>query len=134
MFKSTGDYASGKALYDKYTAVSEDFLSLRTEVRDTPVNRSNWAFWGSLRPVYQSSPSWPPSVHGLAQVLATRLPRKLHVQHVTRLTETGSVDLLTFPATAAGLILSTMARFPASDPELMALWHADRLALNPVCC
>lgn len=38
MYKSTADYNAGRALYDRYSAVSEEFLALRKTVlaRKTP--------------------------------------------------------------------------------------------------
>jgi hypothetical protein len=38
------------------------------------------------------------------------------------------VDLITFPASHGGVIDSFGARYPAVDPELEALWHAERPA------
>lgn len=58
-------------------------------------------------------------------VMARKEPRKLLVQ--PHLKDNGnSVELQTFPSTPEGMIASFVARFPAEDPELLALYEADK--------
>ena len=60
-----------------------------------------------------------------AIVMARKEPRKLLVQpHLAF--EEGKATLTSFAATPVGMIESFVARFPAEDPELLALAAADQ--------
>ena len=61
MYKSTADYNSGRALYDKYSEVDEEFLGLRKTVlaRKTPRRmfvQVHTSLQGNLRAVLSSHP------------------------------------------------------------------------------
>jgi len=58
-------------------------------------------------------------------VMARKEPRKLLVQPHLEADGTGDARLRTFPATPAGMIESFVARYPAEDPELAALYELD---------
>jgi dipeptidyl-peptidase-3 len=86
VFKSTADFASGKALYEKYTLVSDAFLALRDEV---------WALAWKAQAVAVARCSERRAWH--CQVLMNRKARKTFVQHVTTM-EGGDVHLQSFEA------------------------------------
>ena len=61
-----------------------------------------------------------------AIVMARKEPRKLLVQPLLRQDAASStVELVEFEASTVGMIESFVARFPADDPELLALYEAD---------
>ena len=61
-----------------------------------------------------------------ANVMARKEPRKLLVQPLLRQDAASStVELVEFEASTVGMIESFVARFPADDPELLALYEAD---------
>ena len=105
MFKSLGDLAAGAALYEKYSAVPAEMLAMR-EV-----------------------------------VMARKEPRKLLVQpHLHATEEDGGaaaggaaatgVGYASFPASPEGMLASFVARYPAEDPELLALYEATKHAVT----
>ena len=59
-------------------------------------------------------------------VMARKEPRKLLIQPHMEMFEDGKVSLKTFPSTPEGMIESFVARFPAEDDELMALYAAEK--------
>lgn len=62
-----------------------------------------------------------------AVVMARKEPRKLMVQpHMQLADGGGDVELRTFPASTAGLVESFVARFPAEDEDLLALYEAEK--------
>jgi dipeptidyl-peptidase-3 len=67
-------------------------------------------------------------------VMARKEPRKLLIQpnlHKTGEDDGSSViQLQTFPCTPEGMVESFVARFPSEDPELMALYEADKAAMT----
>ena len=62
-------------------------------------------------------------------VMARKEPRKLLVQPHMYADAQGGVGLRQFDETAAGMVESFVARFPAEDPELLALWRAEAEAV-----
>jgi len=60
-----------------------------------------------------------------AIVMARKEPRKLLVQPNMSLAPDGAITLKTFDATPVGMIESFVARFPAKDDELMALYRQE---------
>jgi len=52
------------------------------------------------------------------------------IYHATTLKADGGVELQTFDQTPAGMVSSFVARFPAEDPELMALYTAEKVAVS----
>ena len=64
-------------------------------------------------------------------VMARKEPRKLLVQPHMRLADDGSgqVVLDQFEQSPAGMVASFAARFPAEDPELLDLYHAEKGAV-----
>ena len=62
-------------------------------------------------------------------VMARKTPRSVLVQpHMVKGGD--GVELVEFESSAAGMIESFRARFPAEDPELMALYHAEKAAVS----
>jgi dipeptidyl-peptidase-3 len=62
-------------------------------------------------------------------IMARKEPRKLMIQPHMHKQEDGTVHLKTFPCSLEGMIESFVARFPAEDPELVALYKADKAAM-----
>lgn len=90
IFKSTADYARGKAMFDAYSAVSPTMLALR------------------------------------ALVMANRPKRPAFVQpEIVADGADGPVRLQTFAPTAEGMIASFVARFSATDDDLLRLADTD---------
>jgi len=63
-----------------------------------------------------------------AIVMARKEPRKLLVQPHLKVDSRGKVELQTFAATPTGMIESFVARYPAADAELMALYEKEKPA------
>jgi dipeptidyl-peptidase-3 len=62
-------------------------------------------------------------------VMARKEPRKLLIQpHMYK--DGDAIKIQPFPSTVEGMIESFKARFPAEDPELMDLYHADKVAMT----
>lgn len=59
-------------------------------------------------------------------VMARKEPRKVLIQPYLKQAENNDVELINFPLTTFGMVESFVARFPAEDPELMALYEADK--------
>ena len=55
-------------------------------------------------------------------VMARKEPRKLLIQPHMKKEEDGSLQLQTFPCTPEGMVESFIARFPAEDDELIAVF------------
>jgi hypothetical protein len=63
--------------------------------------------------------------------MARKEPRKLLIQpHMHAAPDGGAISLQTFDSSPAGMIESFVARFPAEDEELMALYEADKAAVT----
>ena len=62
---------------------------------------------------------------GALPVIFGKEPRKILLQPHLEADGAGGVALRSFDATPAGEIESFLARFPAEDPELLALYEAD---------
>jgi dipeptidyl-peptidase-3 len=58
-------------------------------------------------------------------VMARKEPRKLLVQPHLEADASGGVSLRTFPGSPAGMVESFVARFPAEDRELVALYELE---------
>eukprot|EP00980_Cylindrotheca_fusiformis_P011381 scaffold2638_cov114-Cylindrotheca_fusiformis.AAC.9 len=68
-------------------------------------------------------------------VMARKEPRKILIQPYLKLSSDGDeneddVELVNFPLTTFGMIESFVARFPAEDLELLALYKADKEAMT----
>jgi len=63
-------------------------------------------------------------------VMARKEPRKLLIQPHMYKGDDNGVKLQTFSGTPEGMIESFKSRFPAEDLELMALYNADKVAMN----
>jgi len=60
-------------------------------------------------------------------VMARKEPRKVLVQgHMQKKAGGGGLELKAFDSSPEGMINSFVARFPAEDPELLALYHSDK--------
>ena len=59
-------------------------------------------------------------------VMARKEPRKLLVQPHLYTQPDGTVGLREFEASFSGMVSSFVARFPAEDDELLALYHAEK--------
>jgi len=101
VYKSLGDVENGTKLYNQYSEVTEEMVGLR-EI-----------------------------------VMARKEPRKIMIQpHMYLEHKAGGgegdtvVQLQTFPVSPEGMVQSFVARFPAEDPELMALYEADKGAMT----
>jgi dipeptidyl-peptidase III len=103
VYKSLGDVETGTAWYNSYSKVPESMIQLRDIV------------------------------------MARKEPRKLLIQpHMHKMSSTSStstsgddkIQLQTFPCTPTGMIESFVARFPEEDPELLALYKADKEAMT----
>eukprot|EP00656_Telonema_subtile_P015366 TRINITY_DN18030_c0_g1_i2.p1 TRINITY_DN18030_c0_g1~~TRINITY_DN18030_c0_g1_i2.p1 ORF type:complete len:177 (-),score=41.46 TRINITY_DN18030_c0_g1_i2:328-858(-) len=88
-YKSLGDLEAGSSMFNAYSEVPAEMLSLR-EI-----------------------------------VMARKEPRKLLVQPHLKL-EADALVLEEFDQTVEGMIASFAARFPAEDPELLELYHAEK--------
>jgi dipeptidyl-peptidase-3 len=62
-------------------------------------------------------------------VMARKEPRKLLIQPHMCKNDDGTVQLKRFPCSLEGMIQSFVARFPAEDAELVALYKADKAAM-----
>jgi len=109
VYKSLGDVENGTNFYNQYSVVTEEMAALR-EI-----------------------------------VMERKEPRKILIQPHMCLEHgtTGSkaiddgdgdsdviVRLQTFPVSPEGMVESFVARFPAEDPELMALYEADKASMT----
>ena len=66
-----------------------------------------------------------------AIVMARKEPRKLLVQpHMHAVDGEAGAALMNFDQTPEGMVASFAARFPAEDPELLALYHAEKAAVS----
>ena len=94
------------------------------------------ADYGRAKALYERYTSVPAELLALrAVVLAKKKPRQMLVQcHVAPPAAPGAAPVLVeFEASAEGMVDSMRARFPvAHDAELMALWQADRQAMQPL--
>jgi len=63
-------------------------------------------------------------------VMARKEPRKLLVQPVLEKDAAGAISLLAFDESAEGMIASFAKRFPAEDPELLALYRSTRVEVE----
>jgi len=64
-------------------------------------------------------------------VMARKEPRKLLVQPHMHAVEGGAgAALMSFEQSPAGMVQSFAARFPAEDPELLALYHAEKAVVS----
>ena len=96
--KSLADVEAGTAMYNKYSEVTPEMAALR------------------------------------AIVMARKEPRKLLVQPVMRRTESAdgetngepTYSIESFAESREGMVASFVARYPAEDEELLALWRADK--------
>ena len=81
--------------------------------------------------MYNSYMEVPESMDAMRDiVMARKEPRKLLIQPHMHAAEGGAVELQTFESTPAGMIESFVARFPAEDDELMALYEKDKAAVT----
>jgi len=81
--------------------------------------------------MYNKYASVPEEMSTLREiVMARKEPRKLLIQPHMHKDDDGGVKLQTFAGTPEGMIESFISRFPAEDPELMALYDADKVAIN----
>jgi len=76
--------------------------------------------------LFEKYSSVPPEMAAMREiVMARKEPRKLLVQPHLHLDSDSKVVLQTFAASPAGMVESFVARFPAEDPELLALYKQD---------
>lgn len=105
--KAIGDFLTKLQVYKSTGDVksAQDMFNKYSEVSDDGVYP--WATWRSI-------------------ILAHKQPRKIMVQHNTKLNGS-TVDLLKYPATPEGFVQSWSERFPSSkvDSLLQTLWKKD---------
>eukprot|EP00929_Paragymnodinium_shiwhaense_P047766 TRINITY_DN24224_c0_g1_i1.p1 TRINITY_DN24224_c0_g1~~TRINITY_DN24224_c0_g1_i1.p1 ORF type:complete len:756 (+),score=194.70 TRINITY_DN24224_c0_g1_i1:83-2350(+) len=69
----------------------------------------------------------PPEMQEIRNIVMSRKePRKLLVQGHIQAKAEGGLELKSFDSSTAGMIDSFVARFPAEDPELLALYESEK--------
>jgi dipeptidyl-peptidase III len=63
-------------------------------------------------------------------VMARKEPRKLLIQPHMYKDSDGKIQLKSFPSTPEGMIESFVTRFPPEDPELLALYEEEKVAMT----
>lgn len=72
----------------------------------------------------------PEMVENRAIVMARKEPRKILVQGHIQAKPDGGLELTSYASSASGMIDSFVARYPAEDPELLALYESEKAAVT----
>lgn len=111
VYKATANAAGGMPSYTKATAVPDEWLPLRELVIANRKPRQMF-----VQPVLEDA-----GEAASRDAAGPALPVDARVVQVP-----GGARLVEFPGTREGLLNAFARRFPEQDPELLALWHAEK--------